>query len=282
MSSSTPRGLPGFLRRSMRNDMVTMYNDYEDNVDNNIKNGEQEKAKEENLDMSSSNNIHTTSITSTSTIVKENHDSNDYDYDNNVNEKSQNITIDDEEMNRVDRKFRLLRTPSTDKDDNYGYDKKIMMNDEKNNNNQTHSKMVSSSSIEEEEQEERQYRENNHRDDNDENKGLASTIKKSLFGFTSSDVVTTTPSASSDISLPITTTTSPLDAKSDGTHSTIHPSKVTVTATTIETKYSSAKPKKIRSMNYKEAEFEKVITEPVVNIASLRKLGWNGIPVSSK
>lgn len=31
-------------------------------------------------------------------------------------------------------------------------------------------------------------------------------------------------------------------------------------------------------MNYKEIEFEKVINEPVVNIAALRKLGWNGIP----
>lgn len=31
-------------------------------------------------------------------------------------------------------------------------------------------------------------------------------------------------------------------------------------------------------MNYKETEFEKAITDPVVNIAALRKLGWNGIP----
>ena len=41
---------------------------------------------------------------------------------------------------------------------------------------------------------------------------------------------------------------------------------------------TSSKPKK-NTLNYKEIEFEKAITEPVVNIAALRKLGWNGIPV---
>jgi len=35
-------------------------------------------------------------------------------------------------------------------------------------------------------------------------------------------------------------------------------------------------------MNYKEIEFEKVINEPVVNIAALRKLGWNGIPAQHR
>ena len=37
-----------------------------------------------------------------------------------------------------------------------------------------------------------------------------------------------------------------------------------------------------QQMSYKEAEFEKVISEPVVDIGDLRRLAWNGTPVSWK
>ena len=37
-----------------------------------------------------------------------------------------------------------------------------------------------------------------------------------------------------------------------------------------------------QQMSYNEAEFEKVISEPVVDIGDLRQLAWNGTPVSWK
>jgi hypothetical protein len=38
---------------------------------------------------------------------------------------------------------------------------------------------------------------------------------------------------------------------------------------------------KITSISFREAEFEKIMLAPVVNLMELRKLAWNGIPVSS-
>jgi len=35
-----------------------------------------------------------------------------------------------------------------------------------------------------------------------------------------------------------------------------------------------------QAKNYKDIQFDKVISSPVVDIADLRKLSWNGIPVS--
>jgi hypothetical protein len=50
------------------------------------------------------------------------------------------------------------------------------------------------------------------------------------------------------------------------------------TATTASAAASTVTKNRKTNMNYKESEFEKVITEPVVNISKLRQLGWNGIP----
>ena len=89
-----------------------------------------------------------------------------------------------------------------------------------------------------------------------------------------------TSASSANVSIGTNVTSSSTSATQPVKSNTTASAATNTTHTNTSANSTPSKPSKRRSMNYKETEFEKTITEPVVNIAALRKLGWNGIPVS--
>ncbi len=89
------------------------------------------------------------------------------------------------------------------------------------------------------------------------------------------------PNPSSSSVTTTTSTTSSTDEKNGTIHGTNHDNGVTTTPMKKPTEKSQQPQPPTtaqRTKNYKEIEFDKVISAPVVNITDLRRLAWNGIP----
>jgi len=245
MSHTTPRGLPGFLRRSLRHSDMMIDGDYNnDIIDTNTTSIGTHISIEDNKSVVSSSEP-VSEIDRSNTLISSPVGAQD---DNANSRTDEHINYDNDSMNQVDRKFRYMKSPSTDFDES--------------NNDQHHGIF-------------------NHRG------AISPSLEKQELEMNINNKIVNTneiqfiPSAKHDngvhhqVPTQLNSTVAEVqDIPIASSNNNLSETKKTISTT--------SKQKKKRIMNYKETEFEKAITEPVVNITLLRKLGWNGIPVSIK
>lgn len=220
----------------------------------------------------------TTTTTTTATSTDEQGKRNNVNSDGSIDE----VTSSSDLVDQIDYKFRLLRSPATCTDgaeqlnphntDDFDFD-------QKDNNSNKNTILTSTANP------------------NDHSKKTSSPSSRlfSKISSTFSSTLSSSPLPSNRKTLDDNNTiTSSAESKTmsndTDNHNVSSDTDLNIDALNSappnnvinNTNKSNTSKSKKSTMNYKETEFEKVITEPVVDIATLRKLGWNGIPVRSR
>jgi len=232
-SKMTPNSLPGFLRRTIRNDSD------EDNDSDHIQSDTVGSPASTSLMINASaslnNNSASASSSSSGASVSTNTNAEGNGKDINIEEDFQHLEVNA----RIDRKFRMLATSQHTRMDRTTTAARSSVIDGSDN-------------------------------------GIRSQSLSNSSNITSAPDNNNASVNANDNPLPQKRNNAELPTGNEDPTGTIKPS-LSSSSNNI-----SGRDKSNRIKSYKEVQFDKIMLSPVVDIDDLRKLAWNGIPVSSK